>query len=139
MSVSMLKPAKSDAGTKLSPQGRAAGSFWNHSEASPRDSKSPQEQRTREPSITGTPCQAWGCPWSENDFTWLGESLWMQGQGPVELECFPLQQQPPLWWARILCQQPCPGHGSWGTATFRAPPTAHVGRGKTPTWQTGTY
>lgn len=72
--------AKRDVGTKLSPQGRAAGSFWNHLKAPARDwPESLQEQRTREPSITGTPCQAWGCPWSENDFTWLEEALWIQG------------------------------------------------------------
>lgn len=69
----------------------------------------------------------WGCPWSEIDFTWLGGSLWIQGQGPVELQHFPLQQQPLLCWARILCQQPCPG-----TATLRAPTTAHLGWGKHP-------
>lgn len=33
---------------------------------------------------------------------------------------------------QVLCQQPCPGHGSWGTVTLRTPTTAHLGWGKHP-------
>lgn len=126
MSVSMLEPAKSDVGTELSPWGRAAGSFWKHSEAPSRDSESPQEQRTHMNPALRVPGQAGRCPWSENYFTWLGGSLWIQGQGPVELEHFPLQQQSLLWWARSCASSPAqdmvPGEQS------------HSGHPPQPTW-----
>lgn len=133
MSVSMSEAAKSDVGTKLSPRGRAAGSFWKHSEAPARVSESPQEQRTHvNPALWAHHARRGASHRVKRMFTWLGGPLRDPGAGPGELEHLPLQHQPLLWWAGISCQHPCPGHCFWGTATLRCPPQLTWAGGKHP-------